>query len=75
MRSEGIVKNLSASEQKLGFRIHAIVFVLSLALLVAINLWIGPPYWVLWVLLGWGMGLLSHWWFGVGPGAGEVEPM
>ena len=32
-----------------------------MVLLVAINLLTGSPYWVLWVLLGWGTGILSHW--------------
>lgn len=63
------MKNASMAEKKIGFRIHAIVFALSMVLLSIINTWIGPPYWILWVLLGWGVGLLAHWWFGVGPGA------
>jgi hypothetical protein len=61
------------AEKKLGFRIHAIVFVPSMVLLFLINMWIGPPYWVLWVLLGWGIGLLAHWWFGVGPGSNRSK--
>lgn len=56
------MKNLSPSGKRSGFRIHAIVFVLSMPLLLITNLWIGPPYWVQWVLLGWSIGLLSHWW-------------
>ncbi|WP_291173737.1 2TM domain-containing protein [Hyphomicrobium sp.] len=55
------------ADKKLGFRIHAIVFVLSMVLLFIVNMWIGPPYWALWVLLGWGVGLLAHWWFGLSP--------
>ncbi len=51
---------------KLGFRIHAATFVLTLALLAAINLWTGAPAWVGWVVLGWGPGLLAHWIFGRG---------
>ncbi|MBC8037988.1 MAG: 2TM domain-containing protein [Rhizobiales bacterium] len=65
------MKHASLSERKFGFRIHAIVFVLVMALLVVINLLTGSPYWVLWVLLGWGIGLLAHWWFVLGPGAGK----
>jgi len=65
------MKRLTQSEKKRGFRIHAIVFVLSIALLLVINLWTGSPYWVLWVLLGWGIGLVSHWWFVLGSGAGK----
>lgn len=58
--------------RKLGFHVHAFVFVLTMVLLVAINLWIGSPYWVLWILIGWGIGLLAHWWFTVGPGATKL---
>lgn len=58
----------SVSNAKLGFNIHALVFVLTMVLLTAINLAKGPPYWVLWPLLGWGIGLFAHWWFVRGPG-------
>lgn len=64
------MKTLTRSERKLGFRIHAIAFVLVVAGLLVINLWTGSPYWILWVLLSWGIGLFSHWWFVLGPGAG-----
>jgi hypothetical protein len=70
--SESIMKRVSLSEKKLGFNIHALVFVPSMALLLAINLWKGSPYWIMWVLLGWGAGLLAHWWFVLGPGASKV---
>jgi hypothetical protein len=40
-----------------------------MVLLAFINLAEGPPYWILWVLMGWGIGLVSHWWFALGPGA------
>ena len=52
------------SERRKSFRTHAIVFVAVMALLLIINLWTGGYFWVQWVLLGWGIGLLSHWWFG-----------
>ena len=63
------MKQGTPAEKKLGFRIHAITFVPTIALLLIINLWTGSPYWVLWVLLAWGIGLLSHWFFVLGPGA------
>ena len=63
------MKNATQSEKQRGFRIHAIVFVPTVALLAIINLLTGPPYWSLWTLLGWGVGLLSHWFFVMGPGA------
>jgi fatty acid desaturase len=43
-----------------GFYIHLIVFALVLAGLAIVNAAIGGPWWVLWVLLGWGLGLLAH---------------
>ena len=66
------MKRVSLSQKKLGFNIHAFVFVPSMALLLVINLWKGSPYWILWVLLGWGIGLLAHWWFVLGHGASKV---
>lgn len=56
------MKNASLSEMKLGLRIHAIVFAVCMPLVFLINLLTGAPYWALWVLLGWGSGLLIHWW-------------
>jgi|SRR5690348_15664386 fatty acid desaturase len=43
-----------------GFYIHLFVFVLVMLGLTAINLSVGRPWWVLWVLLGWGIGVLAH---------------
>ena len=67
------MKHATPSQKKLGFRIHAIVFVPGIATLLIINLLTGPPYWVQWVLLGWVIGLVSHWFFVLGPGAGKAE--
>lgn len=53
----------SPSEIALGLRIHAIVFVVVMIGLIVLNLLLGQPYWFWWVLLGWGIGLASHWWF------------
>lgn len=66
------MKQVSEAGRRFGLHVHAFAFVLTMVLLVAINLWKGSPYWVLWVLLGWGMGLLTHWWFTMGPGARKV---
>jgi hypothetical protein len=52
-----------------GFRIHALVFFLSIGLMAVINVAIGPPYWFQWPLLGWGAGVVFHWFFAVGPGS------
>jgi 2TM domain len=43
-----------------GYYIHLSVFVLVMAGLAVINLLRGPPWWVLWVLLGWGIGVVAH---------------
>ena len=63
----------SAKGSRLGFQIHAVAFVLTMVLLVAINLWTGEPYWVLWVLPSWAVGLVAHWWFVLGPGASALD--
>jgi hypothetical protein len=55
------MKNATPAQMKIGLRIHAIAFVSSMALISVINLLTGAPYWIVWVLLGWGAGLLSHW--------------
>lgn len=56
------MKHASISEMKIGLRVHAIVFVLSMVLLLILNALLGSPYWVQWVLLGWGSGLAIHAW-------------
>lgn len=58
---------------KLGFYIHAAVYVLVNAILLAINLSASPgQLWFIWPLLGWGIGLASHA-FGVYAGAGLMQ--
>lgn len=54
------MKNATPAQMRIGLRIHAIVFALSMVLMLIINLLTGAPYWVVWVLLGWGIGMLSH---------------
>lgn len=49
-----------------GFKIHAIVFVIVMTALIAIDLYTAEPYWAHWVLLGWGTGLFLHYWYGSG---------
>lgn len=48
-------------QMKLGLQIHAASFVAGVLLMLVINLLTGAPYWIAWVVLGWGIGLLSHW--------------
>jgi hypothetical protein len=59
------MKHLSEAEQRLGVRIHALAFVVTLVVLVLVNVLTGPPYWVGWVVPGWTVGLFCHWYFGV----------
>ena len=44
-----------------GFYIHLCVFLLVIALLLVVN-WLTTPdaWWVQWVFLGWGIGVLAH---------------
>jgi hypothetical protein len=72
---ESVMKTLDPRRKRLGFQIHALVFVLAMLVQVAINLWTGPPYWAGWVLLGWSIGLLSHWWFVLGAGVRSVNSL
>ncbi len=63
------MKHLSAADQKLGFRIHAAAYVLGIIIMAIINVAVGPPWWIQWPLIGWTIGLVTHGWFVVGPGA------
>lgn len=60
--------SLSKNDQKLGFNIHAIVFVPCVIAMAIVNFVIGPPWWAFWSVAGWGIGLAAHWWFVLGPG-------
>ena len=68
-----MMKEVSATQKKLGFNIHALAVLVALPVLLVVNLWTGTPYWIVWVLLGAGIGLLSHWFFVLGPGAGASK--
>jgi len=57
---------LVRKEEKREFLIHLITFILMNAILIAINLIYTPGFkWFYWVLIGWGMGLVFHYLFGV----------
>jgi hypothetical protein len=43
-----------------GFYIHLFVFLLVNVLLVGVNVATGGPFWALWIILGWGIGVLAH---------------
>lgn len=53
-----------ANDQKLGFRIHAIVIALTILGLLAIDLLAGGKFWTHWVIVAWAPGLIAHWVFG-----------
>jgi fatty acid desaturase len=42
------------------FYVHLFVFAAVIVLLAIVNAATGGPWWVLWVLLGWGIGVLAH---------------
>jgi hypothetical protein len=67
------MKDGTPAQKKLGFHVHALVFVPTIALLLIVNLLTGAPYWVQWAVLGWGIGLFSYWFFVLGPGARKSE--
>jgi hypothetical protein len=49
------------ASEKIDFFTHLVVFVLVNALLLVVNLVTSPnSLWVVWVLLGWGIGLVVH---------------
>ena len=49
------------ADAKIGFRKHFIAYAIVNAALVAINFLTGaPPYWFVWPLLGWGIGVVAH---------------
>jgi fatty acid desaturase len=54
------------------FYIHLFVFAAVLAFLAIINASTGGPWWVLWVLFGWGIGILAHWLFVIVAGSRYV---
>jgi len=68
------MKQGTPAQRKLGFRIHAIAFASTIALLLVINFLTGPPWWVQWVVLGWGIGLVSHGFVVRGFRAGKASP-
>lgn len=43
-----------------GFYIHLGIFIAVLALLFAVNATTSGSWWVQWVFLGWGIGVLAH---------------
>ena len=46
---------------KVEFKIHLITYIVVISILSIINLVLTPSYlWVIWPILGWGIGLVAH---------------
>ena len=59
-------RSIVKKEQKTGFLIHSLFYVIVNAGLIAVNLLITPGYkWFYWPLAGWGFGLAMNYLFGV----------
>lgn len=43
-----------------GFYGHLVIFIAVLAVLFAVDVTTGAGWWVQWVFLGWGIGVLAH---------------
>ncbi|WEK06319.1 MAG: 2TM domain-containing protein [Candidatus Devosia phytovorans] len=54
---------MTASSTAKGLQIHAFVYIAVIAVNTVINVMTGPPWWVLWVIFPWGIGLIAHWFF------------
>lgn len=67
--TETLMQYQSEEQKRLGVRIHAIAYVLTMIVLAVVNVFTGRPYWALWVLPGWTIGLFCHWYFVLGRNA------
>jgi 2TM domain len=43
-----------------GFYIHLGIYVIVNAALLALNMVAGRPFWAIWLIAGWGIGLAAH---------------
>jgi hypothetical protein len=55
---------VAAAQQRVAeieaFYVHLLSYVLVLALLTAVNIYTSDEWWVQWVFLGWGIGVVAH---------------
>ena len=59
-------REMVSEEEKIGFSVHLVVYVLVNAMLIAINLLYSPEaIWFFYPLLGWGIGISMHYLFGI----------
>ena len=58
-------REMAVSEARKGFVIHAVVTLLVWALVIPLNVVVADEFpWSIFPVLGMGIGLLAHWWFG-----------
>jgi hypothetical protein len=62
----GVVHHQTEQQKRLGVRIHAMSYVATLVILAVVNYFTGSPYWALWIVPGWTIGLFCHWYFVLG---------
>ena len=59
-------REIRKEEEKIGFLVHLVVYVLVNAMLIAINFIYSPEdIWFFYPLIGWGIGISMHYLFGV----------
>ena len=59
-------REIVSEDEKIGFSVHLVVYVLVNAMLIAINFIYSPEdIWFFYPLLGWGIGISMHYLFGV----------
>ena len=55
---------VAAAQQRVAeieaFYIHLLSYVLVVALLAALNVYMNDEWWVQWVVIGWGIGVVAH---------------
>lgn len=70
-------EQIDIAKQKLdlikGFYIHAFVFVLVITILAIVDFRTPESWWVQWVILGWGSGVLGHALLAFGNGANFLD--
>ncbi len=59
-------REIRKEEEKIGFLVHLVVYVLVNVMLIAINFIYSPEdIWFFYPLIGWGIGISMHYLFGV----------
>lgn len=67
-------KEVIMEQEKRGFITHLVVYIIVNALLTFINLYYSPEtIWFIYPVIGWGIGLVMHYLFGVRWKESEIE--